>query len=97
MTDVLLRTAAAADIEEAFHWYENRRPGLGEEFLQTLTAAFRSIQSNPERHSVVYRDTRRALLRRFPFAIHYQVRGSSLIIVACLHVSRKPRRWQGRL
>ena len=29
----LLRPAAAADIDEAFAWYETQRVGLGEEFL----------------------------------------------------------------
>ena len=30
--DLILRPAAAADVEEAFSWYERQRPGLGEEF-----------------------------------------------------------------
>ena len=29
----IVRAAAAADIEEAFLWYESQRPGLGQEFL----------------------------------------------------------------
>jgi len=29
---LLIRPAAAADIEEAYLWYEKQRTGLGEEF-----------------------------------------------------------------
>ena len=32
--DLILRPAAAAEVEEAFSWYEAQRPGLGEEFLR---------------------------------------------------------------
>jgi hypothetical protein len=33
---VLVRPAAAADIDDAFLWYERQRPGLGADFLQTV-------------------------------------------------------------
>jgi len=30
---VVLRPAAAADVEAAYRWYEQQRAGLGDEFL----------------------------------------------------------------
>ena len=36
MKQVIVRPAAAADIEDAYQWYELQRPGLGEEFLGAL-------------------------------------------------------------
>jgi hypothetical protein len=36
VTPILVRPAAAADIDQAFLWYERRRPGLGDEFLAAL-------------------------------------------------------------
>ena len=36
MKQVVVRPAAAADIEDAYHWYDSQRPGLGEEFLAAL-------------------------------------------------------------
>jgi hypothetical protein len=44
---VLVRPAAAADIEEAFLWYERKRPGLGEEFLEIVNAAMGDIAVIP--------------------------------------------------
>jgi hypothetical protein len=35
---VLVRPAAAADIDDAFLWYEQQRAGLGDDFLRTWTA-----------------------------------------------------------
>lgn len=33
---LLFRPAAAADLDEAFLWYERQRPGLGQEFLAAV-------------------------------------------------------------
>jgi len=44
---VLVRPAAAADIEDAFLWYEQQRPGLGADFLRTVDGALAAIQSSP--------------------------------------------------
>ena len=39
MKPVLVRPAAAADIEDAYSWYETQRPGLGDEFREALRHA----------------------------------------------------------
>src|SRR5437667_4829760 len=57
---VLVRPAAAADIEDAFLWYEQQRPGLGADFLRTVDGALAAIQSSPQLHAVIHRNTRRA-------------------------------------
>ena len=49
---VVVRPAAAADIEEAFAWYEQQRAGLGLDFLQAVDEALSAIQSNPQLHGV---------------------------------------------
>jgi len=44
---VVVRPAAAADIEDAFLWYEQQRPGLDADFLRTVDGALAAIQSSP--------------------------------------------------
>ena len=63
------RPAAAADLEEASRWYENRRPGLGQQFLDAAEAAVRRVLATPEGYEIVYKDRRRALLERFPYSV----------------------------
>ena len=46
---VILRPAAAADIEEAFLWYERQRAGLGDEFLVAIQSALDDIVAQPAR------------------------------------------------
>jgi len=69
----IVRPAAAADIEEAFLWYESQRPGLGNEFLAEAQALIAAIAGRPLMYPVVRRNTRRALLRRFPYGLYYRV------------------------
>ena len=68
---IVIRPAAAADIEDAFVWYEQKRRGLGLEFLKIVDEAVNAIQRAPQLHAVIHRNTRRALLRRFPYGIYY--------------------------
>jgi plasmid stabilization system protein ParE len=93
---VVVRPAAAADIDEAFLWYEDQRPGLGDEFLAAAHTLIDVVAQHPLRYPVVRRSTRRALLRRFPYAIYFRTYDEVVVVVACMHGRRNPRRWQVR-
>jgi toxin ParE1/3/4 len=96
VTPVVVRPAAAADIEEAFVWYEGRRRGLGDEFLAALQLALQGIGAQPTLHAIIYRDTRRALLIRFPYGVFYRVHDDVVVMVVCMHGQRDPRQWRSR-
>ena len=63
---LVVRADAEADILDAALWYEQRAPGLGTEFLLAVDGTLAEVARLPERFPVVYRESRRALLRRFP-------------------------------
>jgi len=92
----IVRPAAAADIDEAFLWYEHQRRGLGDNFLGAAQASIECIAEHPLRYPVVGRDTRRVFLQRFPYAIYYRVYGDIVVVVACMHGRRSPSRWRSR-
>ncbi len=96
MKPILVRPAAAADIEEAFHWYEGQRPGLGDGFRFELKATLDRVAANPQLYQVLHRNTRRALLRRFPYGVFYREYPEAIVVVAVMHGRRAPRRWQSR-
>ena len=93
---IVVRPAAAADIDEAFLWYEGQRQGLGHEFLAAAQTSIDGVAQNPLRYPVIRRNTRRALLRRFPYAIYFRVYDEVIVVVASMHGRRNPRRWQVR-
>ena len=92
----IVRPVAAADLDEAFQWYEGQRAGLGEEVLEAAQTAIAAITKHPERYAVIRRNTRRALLRRFPYCMYYRVYDDIVVVVACMHARRSPRQWQSR-
>jgi plasmid stabilization system protein ParE len=91
-----VRPKARADFDEAFDWYEQQRTGLGVEFAERVHAAFESISAMPELHAPIYRDVRRALVRRFPYSVIYRIRGDQVVVLAVFHNKRDPRTWQSR-
>ncbi|HEY4125553.1 MAG TPA: type II toxin-antitoxin system RelE/ParE family toxin [Rhizomicrobium sp.] len=97
MSRVLFRQEAENDVAEAFAWYESRSKGLGADFLRALDVAVSSIQRRPSLHREIAPGRRRVLLRRFPYSVVYYLHNEDLVIVACFHGKRDPRRLQDRL
>jgi plasmid stabilization system protein ParE len=77
-------------------WYKSQRTGPGEEFLAEVNGTLDTIREIPELYAVMHRDTRRAMLGRFPYSLLYRLVNKQVIVVACFHGKRDPKRWQGR-
>jgi plasmid stabilization system protein ParE len=93
---ILVRPAAAADIEDAFEWYQTQRFGLGEEFREALRSTLSQIAENPQLYQIIHRGTRRALMNRFPFGVFFREYPQLIVVVACMRGRRDPKRWQSR-
>ena len=95
--DLVIAAEAEADIAEAYHWYEGRRRGLGEEFLSSVDACVEQIRRWPRMYPVVHEDYRRALIRRFPYAVFYEATDNQVSIYAVFHTARDPEKWRLRI
>ena len=89
--------AVELEVVAACEWYEREQIGLGFEFLGELRAAYLKIVDNPLAYQVLRSGIRRALTRRFPYAIYYSIEGEVLVILAVLHTARDPAEWQQRI
>jgi plasmid stabilization system protein ParE len=92
---------AEAEILSAALWYEDQRSGLGEEFYDQILATIETIGRNPERFPVYEastdaRERHRALVKRFPYVVIYEIAAGSVLIVAVAHTSRQPDYWRLR-
>jgi len=87
---------AKEDIRDAARWYNKQSPGLGKRFTQEVRKSVRYIKQNPTDCSVRYDEVRTAVLKVFPFMIHYTIDESNqtVIISAVLHTSRDPEVWK---
>jgi plasmid stabilization system protein ParE len=94
---LILAPEAEQDIAESYHWYENRRSGLGEEFLGCVDACIERILRNPETYAKVHQDYRRAIVRRFPYVIFYEYDEGAVTIYCVFHTSRDPEKWRESL
>jgi plasmid stabilization system protein ParE len=95
--ELIIAPEAEQDLNEAYAWYEARRPGLGEEFLSCVDACVQAICRMPEIHAVVHENYRRALVRRFPYAVFYEHVSGTVTVYCVFHTSRDPDRWRQRL
>jgi toxin ParE1/3/4 len=98
---VRLHQEAEAESQEAARWYDQRKQGMGERFLQALAGALEAIERTPRLFSTVPempagREVRRILVERFPYAVIYEVRGDEIIVLAVSHTSRHPDYWKDR-
>lgn len=96
MVDLRVRPEAEADLLNAFASYEQRRSGLGLQFLAVVNTAFERIAEMPEQFPIVHRDIRRALTKRFPFAVFFILEHETAVILAVLHQATDPARFRGR-
>ena len=88
---------AEEDVAQAYAWYEGRRTGLGEDFLSRVDACIQAIRRTPEMHAVVHENYRRALVRRFPYAIFYEYANDTVTVYCVFHTSQDPEKWRQRL
>ncbi len=98
MYPVIFAPAARAEMIDAQDWYENEATGLGRRFRAPVDAVIQRVSANPRQFPVVYKGVRRALLRRFPYALMFVVdAGETLTVIACFYGSRDPEDWQKRV
>ena len=70
---IIVRPEAEHDLKEAYSWYEDKRTGLGYDFLLQVDAGLNFIARNPNIHPIEYKETRKHLVKRFPYKIIYLV------------------------
>jgi hypothetical protein len=63
--ELILVQEVQQDIDEAYSWYEDCRPGLGEDFLSCLDACIQVICRMPELYAKAHEEYRRALVGDF--------------------------------
>lgn len=94
--------AARWDILDAADDYEAKLKGLGPKFMSAVDAAIRRIGKSPRLYSAAPRtprgrEVRFGLVRRFPYAVYFEVLASEVVILAVVHVRRHRRTWFSRL
>ena len=94
--DFVLRRVAEREFEDSIAWYENQRAGLGLEFRAAIEGCFQQIADRPERFIKIRGEVRRAVVRRFPFVIHFLIEPERVVVLSVFHTSRAPEQLRDR-
>jgi plasmid stabilization system protein ParE len=88
---------AELELNEAVDFYECERSGLGTEFAHEIELAIKRILAFPNAWSIFGNKFRRVLTHRFPFGVvYFQNENGDIIIIAIMHLKRKPNYFKNR-
>jgi plasmid stabilization system protein ParE len=91
----LLHPLAVEDYKEAYAWYEDQQPGLGERFIKAVRYKIEEIIQHPEtygsRDRKAFREVR---IDFFPYLIVYKIhkRKKQIHISSIHHAKKHPRK-----
>jgi plasmid stabilization system protein ParE len=87
---------AAAELTNAQDWYEKESPGLGGRFRGEINKAVERMAAMPQQFPIVHKNVRRARVKVFPYSLFFVMDHDELLVIACFHSRRSPKRWQLR-
>lgn len=91
-TEFLLK--ARIELLEAWEWYEDKQPGLGDKFKQHVYSCLRIIEQHPNRYPERKKYYREALVKIFPYLVIYRIdkKQKRIAIISVFHNSRRPKK-----
>lgn len=91
----VIENHAKDDIRESIKWYNNQKKGLGNLFFADANSTIEKLKSNPFLFQIRYFEVHTAVLKKFPYMIHYYIdpNRKAIVIIAVLHTSRNPSVW----
>lgn len=88
-----------AEIEyvDAAEYYARLDPELGERFYEEIERLIQDIRRQPERFRLFNAPLRRHFSQVFPYAVLYVDQPDRVLIIAVMHMKRRPGYWKDRL
>ncbi len=97
---IRIEPEAAAELDEAGGWYDDKRPGLGMQFLEAIDVVLTTSRDGPVlplQSQVLPRPAGPAGSRwALPLSCVYLETTTAIRILAVAHDRREPGYWQGR-
>jgi toxin ParE1/3/4 len=92
---VELHADARIELRRAVLWYEERREGLGDDFVAEVSLALDRIRQAPDSYpswpGLVGRTSRirRFVLQKFPYVIAFEPHDDRILVLAIAHAKRR--------
>lgn len=90
--------AARDEVDDAAAWYDERRDGVGAQFVDQVEAVLRLIETAPSGGTVFRKGPYRTWrVVGFPFVVAYVPEPDRVLVLAVAHTRRRPGYWVRRL
>lgn len=90
-------TAARLEFLAEVIYHNEAQPGLGERFTAAVEEATARALAFPLSGSPSRSNTRKIIVKGFPFSIFYRPESDGIVIFAVAHHARRPFDWQSRI
>lgn len=99
---VELHPDARAEVRAAALWYEERRSGLGDRFIERVNEALERLERFPGIYPI-WPGTeggptaiRKTIIEQFPYLVAFELHAESVLVLAVAHAKRRPLYWLTR-
>lgn len=88
---------AIREAAEAHGWYSRRSSTAAAGFAAEVEKAFQAIAEHPGRYPAYLGNTRRYMLRRYPYLIVFRDQNDRVQVIAIAHGKRRAGYWKRRI
>lgn len=88
---------AEAELDGAIAYYTAQSPGLGAQFAIEIRDGLYRIEQYPLAWHLLGPRVRRYRLKRFPYGLVYAPLPTEIIVVALMHLHRRPDYWNQQM
>ena len=91
--------SAETELDKTIAYYEEKQAGLGIAFLLQFYDTLSFLKENSKIYPQVYKEFRRALLKKFLYAIYYTIEEErkEVVVLAVWHTKQDPDKLNDRL
>ena len=88
---------AQIELDETFNYYEYQQENLGLRFINEVEKSIELIKYYPLGWHHLSKNTRRCLVKNFPYGVVYQIKEEYILVVGIVNLHRKPNYWINRI
>ena len=93
---LIILSNAEKELQYTIDYYNDQLPGLGDQFYNEILTAFDLILGFPVGWTKAGEDTRKFILKRFPYLVLYVVHEQKIVVNAIAHQHRHPDSYMKR-
>ena len=99
---VELHPEARAEVRVAALWYEERRAGWGDRFVERVDEVLQRLEDTLTIYPIwpgtdaAPISIRKALVEQFPYLVAFELHAERVLILAVAHAKRQPLYWLAR-